>query len=298
MDYETRIWRGLRFAYTVRAGRKRGVQPSQHESWSLHPDRADCWATTPRRAVQLAARLPRVVLREPGLIVERMRVLTDPFGPDINLHTTKWRMSCIDVACFETGAVLYDSMPPPRERLRYINAARARLPNPEARSELGWRAWSLHRAQEYSHQRTEIDDVLACLEPQAPTYKAPIERVLLKSPHQGTIWHEAELRTPDWDEGDGVRYRSGIHARLMPHSWRYAGWFADGGSEGPKPSAQTVHGVVERFGRYVLGTKGWRAEWVVIRELEAPTAPIAEALRLSYPEVLVHVKGVYDDDEA
>ena len=42
--------------------------------------------------------------------------------------------------------------------------------------------------------------------------------------------------------------------------------------------------------RHVLGTEGWRAEWVVIRELLAPDAPTALALMRSYPEVRVHVR--------
>jgi len=51
------------------------------------------------------------------------------------------------------------------------------------------------------------------------------------------------------------------------------------------PPAPLVTGLVERFGRYVLGTEGWRAEWVVIRKLRAPTPEIAEALARAYPEV-------------
>jgi hypothetical protein len=52
-------------------------------------------------------------------------------------------------------------------------------------------------------------------------------------------------------------------ARRMPRDWRRAD---------PRLTEIGhchVHGIVERFGRYVLGTKGWRAEWVVIRELMA-----------------------------
>jgi hypothetical protein len=50
-----------------------------------------------------------------------------------------------------------------------------------------------------------------------------------------------------------------------------------------------VHGVVERFGRYVLGAAGWRAEWVAIRELQAPDVETALALLRRYPDVRVHV---------
>jgi hypothetical protein len=51
-----------------------------------------------------------------------------------------------------------------------------------------------------------------------------------------------------------------------------------------------VHGIVERFGRYVLGTEGWRAEWVVIRELLAPDENTALALMRTYPEVRIHIR--------
>lgn len=113
MDYETRTWRGLRFAYTVRA-RRRATFSRDDERWSLFPERSDCWATTPRRAVQLAARIPRVVLREEGLIVERLAA-HQVMDYATSGHKWRWRMSCTDVACFETGAMLYDSMPSPRE---------------------------------------------------------------------------------------------------------------------------------------------------------------------------------------
>lgn len=54
-------------------------------------------------------------------------------------------------------------------------------------------------------------------------------------------------------------------------------------------SPPIVTGVVERFGRYVLGTEGWRAEWVIVRKLRAPTPEIAEALGRVYPEVeIIH----------
>ena len=53
--------------------------------------------------------------------------------------------------------------------------------------------------------------------------------------------------------------------------------------------ACNVHGIVERYGRYVLGTEGWRAEWVVIRELMAPDIATALKLMRQYPEVRVHI---------
>ena len=60
------------------------------------------------------------------------------------------------------------------------------------------------------------------------------------------------------------------------------------------PATCDVHGIVERFGRYVLGTEGWRAEWVVIRKLMAPNTKTALALMRKYPDVVVHVQKTGD----
>jgi hypothetical protein len=69
----------------------------------------------------------------------------------------------------------------------------------------------------------------------------------------------------------------------MPLDWRRALW------EHTVYDAFTVTGIVERFGRYVLGSEGWRAEWVVIRELQAPSVEIMLALMQRYPDVRVHL---------
>lgn len=53
------------------------------------------------------------------------------------------------------------------------------------------------------------------------------------------------------------------------------------------PDLPTISGIVERFGRYVLGTEGWRAEWVIIRKLLAPNTEIGLALERAYPDVEV-----------
>jgi hypothetical protein len=113
----------------------------------------------------------------------------------------------------------------------------------------------------------------------------------LVSPHQGTPWHSPELREEHWTEADVVRGTAGIHARRLPRDWRRAGWTAGARQEGPAPEDGKilVHGVVERAGRYVLGTTGWRAEWVLIRELSAPDIQTYLALRRVYPEVRVHL---------
>lgn len=48
-----------------------------------------------------------------------------------------------------------------------------------------------------------------------------------------------------------------------------------------------ISGIVERFGKYVLGTDGWRAEHVIIRKLLAPTTEIGLELERVYPDVEV-----------
>ncbi len=58
-----------------------------------------------------------------------------------------------------------------------------------------------------------------------------------------------------------------------------------------------VCGIVERFGRYVLGTEGWRAEQVVIRELMAPSTEIGLKLEQSYPDVIVHYPDQTNEGE-
>ncbi len=56
----------------------------------------------------------------------------------------------------------------------------------------------------------------------------------------------------------------------------------------PYNAKVTVLGVVERFGKYVLGTEGWRAEWVIIRKLKAATTEIGLLLEQAYPDVEIY----------
>lgn len=53
------------------------------------------------------------------------------------------------------------------------------------------------------------------------------------------------------------------------------------------PQTNAIHGIVERFGKYVMGTDGWRAEWVIIRKLYAPDTETGLALEAAYPDVEV-----------
>lgn len=106
----------------------------------------------------------------------------------------------------------------------------------------------------------------------------------LKSPAQGTLWDcGPELRVTDWSESDAVRGHAGIHACRLPRGdWRAAHPPSDFmGSD--------VVGLVERFGRFVLGKEGWRAEWVIIRELLVCDEITASHVRRAYPEIPVGV---------
>lgn len=130
-------------------------------------------------------------------------------------------------------------------------------PDPTQPDTLGWREWSWSDADK-----------------------------MLKSPSTGTLWTEAELVVPTWDEGDAVRGTSGIHAHLVPKHWKILGEQSGGYVASGDPNR--VHGIVERFGKYVLGTEGWRAEWVIIKELMAPSTEVGLKLEQAYPDVIVH----------
>lgn len=105
----------------------------------------------------------------------------------------------------------------------------------------------------------------------------------LVSPSQGTLWDTPELRIENWNEGSVVRGAAGIHACRLPRGdWRTA----------QRPSDMPWHPIlalVERFGKFVLGSEGWRAEWVIIKELLAPDESTARALRRVYPELPISV---------
>jgi hypothetical protein len=148
-----------------------------------------------------------------------------------------------------------------REMLRRAAMVRraAAQPDPHAPDTLGWRIWHWDA-----------------------------ERQLLCSPQQGTLWYSAELRVERWDESSVLRGVAGIHARRMPRNWLQAEW---GDHDLAATYPNCLSGVVERFGNYVLGTSGWRAEWVVIRKLRAPTSEVGLALETAYPEVEI----VYED---
>lgn len=114
------------------------------------------------------------------------------------------------------------------------------------------------------------------------------EHKQLFSPSQGTHWADAELRVGEWDESDVLRGKAGIHARRMPiGDWKTLGW-PEGCGASHASGLLLVTGIVERFGKYVLGTTGWRAEWVMVKELRAPSTEIGLLIEQAYPDVVVH----------
>ncbi len=114
---------------------------------------------------------------------------------------------------------------------------------------------------------------------------------VLRSPHRRTPWHTPELRCDGWSDAEALRGEEGIHALRMPRDWRRADWqYSPWAMEhGMQYGGPVVTGIVERYGRYVLGTEGWRAEWVVIRGLVAPDTATALQLMAQYPDVKIHI---------
>ncbi len=139
-------------------------------------------------------------------------------------------------------------------------ARRRSMPDPHAPDTLGWRIWHWNGTSK-----------------------------LLFSPSQLTTWFTPELRVSNWSTAAAVRGKAGIHAARMPYDWRRASLAGTelNGYVAPYEKG-TVVGVVERFGKYVLGTEGWRAEWVIIRALKAPSTEVGLALEKAYPEVEVY----------
>jgi hypothetical protein len=133
-------------------------------------------------------------------------------------------------------------------------------PDPDAPDTLGWRVW----AWDVASQR-------------------------LISPTFNTVWHTAELRVENWNSSEALRGVAGIHAARLPLDWRRADIMDHGGLGlyGHRQN-KVIVGVVERFGKYVLGTEGWRAEIVIIRKLRAPSTEIGLKLEQAYPEVEVY----------
>lgn len=156
--------------------------------------------------------------------------------------------------------------PPTRRKVAAALRAQRRMdgaaPDPRGLTVLGWRAWL-------------------------------VEDGVLVSPFQCTPWTSVRLVARDYSDNAAVSGHAGIHALRMPrwdwrtllgtigHTLKLAYALATG---------VVVTGVVERFGRAVLGETGWRAEEVVIRELLAPTEELYLTLTARYPEAIVHYR--------
>jgi hypothetical protein len=103
---------------------------------------------------------------------------------------------------------------------------------------------------------------------------------VLKSPVMHTPWPTAALQAHTWSNEPLVHGYDGVHARRCPADWR--------SNEECWPEwAILVTGIVERYGRAVLGRNGWRSEHAVIRELIARDYKIALALSMRYTSVRV-----------
>lgn len=144
-------------------------------------------------------------------------------------------------------------------RAHRASPAYAALPAVDAPDTLGWRAWYWERGH-------------------------------LVSPYRHTPWETPECIADAWTDDGALRGTAGIHALRLPRNWLRARWEdSDWGKQHEITAFVIVTGVVERFRRYVLGTDGWRAEWVIIRELMAPDVRTMIALMRTYPEVRVHL---------
>lgn len=166
--------------------------------------------------------------------------------------------------CQSNGSWLRAGLPPPviLTPLQQLDHMR---PDPKLPDTLGFREW-----------RWQADDKV------------------LQSPVQGTLWETECLSAEVWDEGEAIRGVAGIHALLVPRHWKILCELGFG----PFPASPvTVRGIVERYGKYVLGTEGWRAEQVVIRELLAPSTDIGLDLEQRYPNVIVHYPDQLEDGD-
>lgn len=166
---------------------------------------------------------------------------------------------------FTIGQFPTPGVPPPAPMPRAL--PRWLKPDPKQPDTMGWRAWLW-------------------------------DGEWLISPHQGTLWPTMDLVAACWSEEDAVRGSAGIHARLVPRHWKIVGWPDDASSGGLEElNMPLVTGIVERFGRYVLGTEGWRAEQAIIRELMAPSTEIGLKLEQKYPDVIVHYPDQLEEGE-
>lgn len=134
------------------------------------------------------------------------------------------------------------------------------------------------------------------------------DRSILISHMYRTVWRDAELTAVNWKEHEECpehRLKAGIHALNVPNHW-WEHYQCDIEACGKRLSRQgksslfdlpdtvdwdtdeiSITGIVERFGAFVRGEDGWRAERAVIRELLAPNTEIGLQLEKAFPDVHV-----------
>lgn len=192
-------------------------------------------------------------------------------------HLRQWAITCNGFG-LATGAQISREYPTREAAARWLRdvvipEARKRnasLPDPNANAALGWRCWT-------------IDPLTG----------------ILHSPLRIAAWPDGELRCDDFPESPHGQPESaaGIYALLMPRDWKRAGTESLPFDANQTAEDSLVTGVVERFGRYILGAKGWRAEWVVIRELQAQTVETKTLLERQYPNIPVWLAPPANSDK-
>lgn len=133
-------------------------------------------------------------------------------------------------------------------------------------------------------------------------------RLTLCSPLYRSVWREREFVAVNWPKrraNPDERNHTGIHAARAPVDWwrRTNGELRKVGDKAGQSGISTnvqvgetlayvddeiiVQGLVERFGGFVRGTRGWRAEMVIIMEFLAPNNRIGLQLEQAFPDVPV-----------
>lgn len=121
---------------------------------------------------------------------------------------------------------------------------------------VGWRYWVLPRLAGASI----TEDIQQLIN---PSFDVSLPSTL-RSPHRGTIWDGPTLSAFEWSDEAACEGNAGIHALSSS--------LAIPAYSPPALYYGSVHitGRVRGYGRYVLGTRGWRAERVVIDYLRVP----------------------------
>lgn len=260
--YDTRFARFTRHGLSFELAYKRRPTQSVLKQWRLLPPPAGqsspyAWPTYFSSALAALRDYNQRRRRQltPRIVVEPMRYAERTIGRRVHVtpHPKKPPFTTIVLGCpLLTRKALAHA----------IRRHRAALPSRLQPDTLGWRAWQWDETAK-----------------------------MLRSPHYHTPWPSAGMQAISWTDKTALRGEAGIHARRLPRDWRLSPWTRpQNSSDGPQPNeGPLVTGIVERYGRYILGETGWRAEHVLIRGLVAPTMAIFTALLQRYPEVPVYL---------